>query len=1306
MARRELIGEAYVKFSAETGEFVRDLAKARAEAEAALKGLDGRKRVEIIVDAKTAAAQAKMAALAAEIESVSASMDDPRVKEWPYKLKRAQAELERLTSEYKAVEQAHGDFVDGLDEEARKVDKVRAARKRLNDVVDADLGAKAAEQKKVIHDRMRTMDQLHALETKREEQRAAAAEREASDLKKMEQLLASTSIWKRQALRDDVAAAGGASAYIEKLREERKVRMELNELRRMQGLAPLPLPGQNKKNTGIWALLTNSGDWRQTLSKIMREPVKLGPFTATVKGLTVGFTMLGPVVASLAGGVTALASAVGGALVGAMSVGTAAVMGFGQAFLGVGMVLSPYMNELKMATQATDAHTKAVYKYGANSKQAKKAQQQLNNVLSEMSPTARRAFKDFSAAQTEFATRTRATKPMLDKALGETMKTFRALSPNFAKNTVGAVGTLTSSLSQGMGWLRKEEKGGGGFLNTTFKNANAALGPLLGGLGRLAAALGNIGASASRHLKPLTEGFNRLMQGFLGKTSDKNALNGVIDSLMLDFKSVGGAIGSATKLLINFFNAGRGSGRDLFDGLTSTFERWNDWVTSKEGAKKLNDFFDEAKKGFVDIIRILGGFVRGFVLMTKVLSPAASIIGRIISGALDIADKVMSWKPIVPVIQGVATALIGLLVVNKLAKGFRALRSGVLGGLRALRLIGPAAAAAEGGMTAAAAASTTLAGRMKLLLLRAAPVAAPLLAIAAAAMAAYGGYKLLLGIIKRVKEIQKNPSELDPRRDNGFKPAPVKLTPKQRADQRNITNPLNPNRSFLGTPLKQGFGGTQLGQKNMDPFQSQMNQDISRNISAAQSQLTKKGGAKFATQVSMKVVANTDAAIDQLRVLQAAAKSKLSKPEILKILANAKNADDAINRLLGIRIPNKDFTISARDAVSGVLSGIRTNFNSLAGLLGRGLPPVRSAGAEGGAFASGGIHAAASGYTKQTAYGNAKRRAPRRAMGAFREPTFLVGEENRTEYVIATNPAYRSQNQRYLAAAAADIGMEVVPAARGYSPRVESLAYFGGKATAKEIKRSKERLKRLRRQERDYKNAKVPKKGRSRVSIDRHNDRVREIRELTAFVRSGTNRRIVREGDILQALDTRASTYDTLIELATREGKGALAKAYRDRQASTLRTLIKKQTLALRGTRGRANREQLAGSIASLRLKLFENQNPDSSALDQAESAKKDALITSLQNSDAINSAFVAAAGSMLGGSFSSSGVFSSNGGVVASGGSRMSRKGAAGSSDSPTIVINTLHPGDPDTLTAIGEAATGGLSLQGAVTTPRITVG
>jgi hypothetical protein len=44
-----------------------------------------------------------------------------------------------------------------------------------------------------------------------------------------------------------------------------------------------------------------------------------------------------------------------------------------------------------------------------------------------------------------------------------------------------------------------------------------------------------------------------------------------------------------------------------------------------------------------------------------------------------------------------------------------------------------------------------------------------------------------------------------------------------------------------------------------------------------------------------------------------------------------------------------------------------------------------------------------------------------------RKPTYITGEENRKEYVIATNPAYRMSNLGYLAAAAAELGMGLIP---------------------------------------------------------------------------------------------------------------------------------------------------------------------------------------------------------------------------------------------------------------------------------------
>lgn len=88
-------------------------------------------------------------------------------------------------------------------------------------------------------------------------------------------------------------------------------------------------------------------------------------------------------------------------------------------------------------------------------------------------------------------------------------------------------------------------------------------------------------------------------------------------------------------------------------------------------------------------------------------------------------------------------------------------------------------------------------------------------------------------------------------------------------------------------------------------------------------------------------------------------------------------------------------------------------------------------------------------------------------------PTYLVGEENRREYVVSTNPAYKGRNQKIVSMAARDLGMNVTRAAQGsFDPfpgyyantTVQNMSGrkafgFSSKRTAKQKKAEKKRLK-------------------------------------------------------------------------------------------------------------------------------------------------------------------------------------------------------------------------------------------------------
>lgn len=108
--------------------------------------------------------------------------------------------------------------------------------------------------------------------------------------------------------------------------------------------------------------------------------------------------------------------------------------------------------------------------------------------------------------------------------------------------------------------------------------------------------------------------------------------------------------------------------------------------------------------------------------------------------------------------------------------------------------------------------------------------------------------------------------------------------------------------------------------------------------------------------------------------------------------------------------------------------------------------------------------------------------------GRYSQPTLLVGEENRSEIVISTNPKYRKRNKGYLAAAARALGATVESAAAGslgtstaggFNPSNYEATKLGSAKTAP--KYSKKAVKRASRKTRN--DAKKGKKLRSLAKI-------------------------------------------------------------------------------------------------------------------------------------------------------------------------------------------------------------------------------
>ncbi len=253
---------------------------------------------------------------------------------------------------------------------------------------------------------------------------------------------------------------------------------------------------------------------------------------------------------------------------------------------------------------------------------------------------------------------------------------------------------------------------------------------------------------------------------------------------------------------------------------------------------------------------------------------------------------------------------------------------------------------------------------------------------------------------------------------------------------------------------------------------------IGRGAAKALTALSKvqgTGGRSLASNIASKFVDRGEAA----RVAQTANKTLSSGVKgsvITKIIADSSSAEQAIRRLGNIRIPEKKVKISESGGgdVGRVLSGIagkklnpkRLTIAERGGaavqskigqisaarigakivrfiaddkvgavlgkyigtrIIGRRqvvvetLDKTKRGGADGGAFASGGT------VPNALQQARAGEMAPVRKTrgGKYTSPTMLVGEENSTEIVIATNPAYRQRNKKYLAMAGQALGMEV-----------------------------------------------------------------------------------------------------------------------------------------------------------------------------------------------------------------------------------------------------------------------------------------
>ena len=1161
---------------------------------------------------------------------------------------------------------------------------------------------------------------------------------------------------------------------------------------------------EQTKFNKVWRFFTNSKTPVDTIKKLGREGVRIGPFNATIKGLISAFTFLGPIVNSVGLSLSSFVGVAAGATAGLGALGTALIGGLGQGFLGIKFAMRPVVDEFKVLKQTSDAYNKAVMKYGEGSKQAKKAQEQMNNALKTASPLAREASKSLQQAQLIFSKMTGPTRNSMSLMLADAMKTMKQMAPSFAADTNTFAGGLQRGMSGFMGQLRADSKQeNGGAFGTMFKNSAQAIQPLIGAIGNLTMALARVGASASRHLTPMMEGFKRWSGTILNATGSTSTLNRRVDSLMSDLKSVGRLFLEAGRWARSFFGASREAGRTLTDSLAATFKQWNDSISSDSGRKQLSDWFMEAAGLVTNLVNTFRPLVNATSRWAEALTPLTSTVFAVTASLAQLFGWIVRLPVVSQVFQAFAlgagimftlsaasTFLLGsftrlgggLLIAGASLMRWINTSNLVMTALMGINSVAPRAATA---LLAIGTSSTLALGAFGLLVAGIAGLAYGLSSLASynrmddlkaksdAATQALERARLkvqelndsLQGKVdamfyaqanKRAaeEEVRAAKAQLNAAKERGDKQGIIDATQRlteaeerRRMANRDASQAARDMAKEEAAALKAATAAVEeAGNKlttqqdmidrsglNFDAITASTDEynkkleELQANIMDAEYQKTNPLGLPPEERQSEDALDRQIAQWkEQIGLIEAArqARQKFSQTELGKAAQPAINARikakfdvsdtnlqselgklASVNERIAIRVATtvEDPAEAARVASvaaaalqagadsSQVLQAISADPTQALSVLGQLLAQIKAPAATPlglnpdlsnywslvsqvtqplfaplrilGSRAEGGPVSAASGYTVETAAGSASRRPTRniKSGGRINEPTLLVGEENRREYVIATNPAYRAQNKRYLAAAASDLGMTVVESAAG-----------GRRPT--------------------WRQRKVMLNAIFNPSL---NDKKRK-----PFSRDVRN-----TASNIKGLEDWADALSKMMDNDEKRNQPNAWKRHRKARDKTLRQILAayRRALPVAGKNNkRALRNMIAGvegDLLDLKADSFDGvslKSKSAEELRQATIDKQAKELSTLRASLASEQAFNMVSGGMLAESFA--GPLASGG---PGGGSRRSAKGVT-----QIININALDVTPPEVATRIGNAAATGFGYQGSTPSPRMAVG
>ena len=384
----------------------------------------------------------------------------------------------------------------------------------------------------------------------------------------------------------------------------------------------------------VLEFLSNIGNRAAKLSDLT---VRLGPFTTSIKGLITALGFLGPTITDVLGAAGALVGTLGAGVSGAAVLGTGALIGFGQAALGLVFATRNTRQELQQARTSINAYQNAVLKYGASSDKAKTKQQEMNSVLRQISPLAREAALGTERFFRQWDKGTKPTQGNLGRIAKAGFQALLDLEPQWMRQTNQMSKILADNLTKGFKFLGRGP--GKEALASIGRDFNAALPALLHGLGAFGHGLLNAAVEGAHALSMLTGGIDNLGQKFLAFTQSDN-FGATVRGWIMQARDLMRFFGALTRVAVHFFGAGSKAGQSMVQNMTNALNRWDAFLTSVSGRNKVANAFDRAAKGATALWHALAPLVGSFVMWANNLSPFVTGVLQGISGVSRLVAKV------------------------------------------------------------------------------------------------------------------------------------------------------------------------------------------------------------------------------------------------------------------------------------------------------------------------------------------------------------------------------------------------------------------------------------------------------------------------------------------------------------------------------------------------------------------------------------------------------------------------------------------------------------------------------------------